>query len=92
MAMRNRMDLSLGIAIGSSIQIALFVAPLLVILSYGIAPNPMDLVFSRGELIAVIFATFVLSQAVADGSSTWFKGVQLLAVYTIIGIAFYFVP
>ena len=92
MAMRNRMDLSLGIAIGSSIQIALFVAPLLVILSYGIAPSPMDLVFTRGELIAVIFATFILSQAVADGSSTWFKGIQLLAVYTIIGIAFYFVP
>lgn len=92
MAMRNRMDLSLGIAIGSSIQIALFVAPLLVILSYAIAPTPMDLVFTRGDLIAVIFATFVLSQAVADGSSTWFKGVQLLAVYAIIGIAFYFVP
>ncbi len=92
MAMRNRMDLSLGIAIGSSIQIALFVAPLLVLLSYAIAPTPMDLVFTRGELIAVIFATFVLSQAVADGSSTWFKGVQLLAVYAIIGIAFYFVP
>jgi Ca2+:H+ antiporter len=92
MAMRNRMDLSLGIAIGSSIQIALFVAPLLVFLSYGIAPNPMSLVFSRGELIAVIFATFVLGQAVADGSSTWFKGIQLLAVYAIIGLAFYFVP
>ena len=92
MAVRNRMDLSLGIAIGSSIQIALFVAPLLVILSYGIAPSPMDLVFTRGELIAVVFATFILSQAVADGSSTWFKGIQLLAVYTIIGIAFYFVP
>jgi Ca2+:H+ antiporter len=86
------MDLSLGIAIGSSIQIALFVAPLLVILSYLIAPGPMDLVFSRGELIAVILAAFVVSQAVADGSSTWFKGVQLLAVYAIIGIAFYFVP
>jgi Ca2+:H+ antiporter len=92
MALRNRMDLSLGIAIGSSIQIALFVAPLLVIISYGIAPYPMDLVFTRGELIAVIFATFILGQAVADGSSTWFKGVQLLAVYAIIGIAFYFVP
>jgi Ca2+:H+ antiporter len=92
MAIRNRMDLSLGIAIGSSIQIALFVAPLLVIVSYAIAPSPMDLVFSRGELIAVVFATYVLSQAVADGTSTWFKGVQLLAVYAIIGIAFYFVP
>jgi Ca2+:H+ antiporter len=92
MAMRNRMDLSLGIAIGSSIQIALFVAPLLVILSYLIAATPMNLVFSRGELIAVILAAFVLSQAVADGSSTWFKGVQLLAVYAIIGVAFYFVP
>jgi Ca2+:H+ antiporter len=92
MAMRDRMDLSLGIAIGSSIQIALFVAPILVILSYAIAPNPMALVFSRGELIAVVFATFVLCQAVADGSSTWFKGIQLLAVYAIIGLAFYFVP
>lgn len=92
MAMRDRMDLSLGIAIGSSTQIALFVAPLLVMVSYAIAPHPMDLVFSRGELLAVLFATFVLNQAVADGSSTWFKGVQLLAVYAILGIAFYFVP
>lgn len=92
MAMRDRMDLSLGIAIGSSTQIALFVAPLLVMVSYAIAPHPMDLVFSRGELIAVLFATFILNQAVADGSSTWFKGVQLLAVYAILGIAFYFVP
>jgi Ca2+:H+ antiporter len=92
MAMRDRMDLSLGIAIGSSTQIALFVAPLLVIVSYVIAPHPMDLVFSRGELIAVLFATFILNQAVADGSSTWFKGVQLLAVYAILGLAFYFVP
>jgi Ca2+:H+ antiporter len=92
MALRNRMDLSLGIAIGSSIQIALFVAPLLVVLSYFIAQSPMNLVFTRGEVIAVILATFVLSQAVADGSSTWFKGVQLLAVYAILGVAFYFVP
>jgi Ca2+:H+ antiporter len=92
MAMRNRTDLSLGIAVGSSIQIALFVAPLLVLLSYGMAPIPMDLVFTRGQLIAVVFAAYILSQAVADGSSTWFKGVQLLAVYAIIGIAFYFVP
>jgi Ca2+:H+ antiporter len=84
--------LSLGIAIGSSTQIALFVAPLLVMLSYAIAPHPMDLVFSRGELIAVLFATLILNQAVADGSSTWFKGVQLIAVYVILGIAFYFVP
>jgi Ca2+:H+ antiporter len=92
MALRNRMDLTLGIAIGSSIQIALFVAPLLVLLSYLVAPGPMSLVFSRGELIAVILAAFVLSQAVTDGSSTWFKGIQLLAVYAIIGVAFYFVP
>jgi Ca2+:H+ antiporter len=92
MAMRNRMDLSLGIAIGSSIQIALFVAPLLVALSYVIADSPMTLLFSRGEILAVALTAFVLNQAVADGCSTWFKGVQLLAVYAIIGIAFYFVP
>jgi Ca2+:H+ antiporter len=92
MAMRNRMDLSIGIAIGSGIQIALFVAPVLVMLSYAIAPMPMNLVFSRGELIAVIFATVIVSQIMEDGGSTWFKGVQLLAIYAIIGLAFYFVP
>ncbi len=92
MALKNRMDLSLGIAIGSSTQIALFVAPLLVVLSYAIAAHPMDLLFTRGEVLVVIFAVFLLNQIVVDGKSTWFKGVQLLALYIIIAIAFYFIP
>jgi Ca2+:H+ antiporter len=92
MAIRDRVDLSLGIAIGSSVQIALLVAPLLVILSYAIAERPMDLIFTRGELTVVVLATFVVGQAVADGKSTWFKGVQLLAVYAIIACSIYMIP
>lgn len=92
MALKNRMELSLGIAFGSSIQIAIFVAPLLVLLSYAVAAQPMDLVFTRAEIIAVMFAAFIVSQVAADGKSTWFDGVQLLAVYTIIGISFYCIP
>jgi len=92
MALKNRMELSLGIAFGSSIQIAIFVAPLLVLLSYGIAAEPMDLVFTRAEIIAVMFAAFIVNQVAVDGKSTWFDGVQLLAVYTIIAISFYCIP
>ncbi len=92
MAMKNRISLSLGIALGSSIQIAVFVAPLLVLLSYAIAAHPMDLVFSRGEVIVVIFTVFIVNQVLTDGKSTWFHGVQLLAVYAIIAISFYYVP
>ena len=92
MAMKNRMDLSLGIAIGSSVQIALFVAPLLVLLSYWIAPGPMDLVFTVGESLAVILSVSICSHIVSNGESNWFEGVLLLAVYMILGLAFYFVP
>jgi Ca2+:H+ antiporter len=92
MAIKNRISLSLGIALGSSIQIAVFVAPLLVLLSYAIAAHPMDLVFSRGEIIVVIFTALIVNQTVSGGKSTWFDGVQLLAVYAIIAISFYFVP
>jgi Ca2+:H+ antiporter len=92
MAMKNRMDLSLGIALGSSIQIAIFVAPLLVLLSYAIASEPMDLIFTPGEILAVVLATFIVSHVLGDGRSTWFKGAQLLAVYGIIALAFYFLP
>lgn len=91
-ALKNRIGLSLGIAIGSSIQIALFVAPLLVVLSYAIAAQPMDLVFTRGEVLVVVLTTFIVSQLIVDGKSTWFKGVQLLAVYAIIAVAFYCIP
>jgi Ca2+:H+ antiporter len=91
-ARQNRMDLSLGIAIGSSIQIALFVAPLLVVLSYFVAPRPMDLVFTPAEVMAVVLSVAIVAQIASDGESHWFEGLQLLAVYVILGIAFYFLP
>ena len=92
MALKNRVSLSIGIAIGSSTQIALFVAPLLVVLSYAIAAAPMNLVFSRGEVLMVVLATFLLSEATVSGKSTWFEGVLLLAVYAIFASALYCIP
>lgn len=91
-AMKNRMDLSLGIAIGSSIQIALFVAPVLVIASHFVGPRPMDLVFTPAEVMAVGLAVAITTQISDDGESNWFEGVLLLAVYIILGILFYFLP
>ncbi|MGH9672802.1 MAG: calcium:proton antiporter, partial [Bryobacteraceae bacterium] len=91
-ARKNRMDMSLGIAIGSSIQIAVFVAPLLVVLSYFIAPAPMDLVFSPAEVLAIGLAVTITGQIASDGECNWFEGAQLLAVYVILGIVFYFLP
>lgn len=90
-AMKDRMDLSLGIAVGSSSQIALFVAPLLVLLSYVIAPEPMNLVFSASEGLVVILSINILWQATNSGRSHWFKGVLLLIVYAIFASAFYMV-
>ncbi|MBV6430259.1 MAG: Ca(2+)/H(+) antiporter [Bryobacteraceae bacterium] len=92
MAMKNRMDLSLGIAMGSSVQIALFVAPVLVLSSYLIGPHPMDLVFTPAEVVAVVLAVAITAQISGDGESHWLEGVQLLAVYIILGIVFYFLP
>ena len=92
MAMKNRLNLSIAIAIGSSTQIALFVAPVLVLLSHVIAAAPMDLVFSRGEVLLVVLATFILGQVTAAGKSTWFEGVLLLAVYAVCVAALYCVP
>lgn len=92
MALKDRMDLSLGIAIGSSTQIALFAAPLLVLLSYAIAPTPMDLVFTPAEVIAVAVAVIIVGQVAEDGESNWLEGVQLLAVYLILALLFYFLP
>lgn len=91
-AMKNRMDLSLGIAIGSSVQIALFVAPVLVLLSYVIGPQPMDLVFTPAEVLAIIVAVAITGQIAGDGESNWLEGVQLLAVYVILAIVFFFLP
>ena len=91
-ATRNRMDLAVSIAIGSSIQIALFVAPVLVLLSYVVAPQPMDLVFSSAEVLAVLVAVVLCSQVASDGESHWLEGAQLLAVYILLGLLFYFLP
>jgi Ca2+:H+ antiporter len=91
-AMKNRMDLSLSIAIGSSVQVALFVAPVLVLLSYVIAPAPMDLLFSGGLILTIFLAVLITGQVAGDGRSDWLQGVQLLAVYLLLGFAFFFAP
>ena len=91
-AIKNQMDLSLNIAIGSSIQIALFVAPLLVFVSYFMPHGPMDLRFTVFEVLAVIASVLVVNLVAQDGESNWLEGVLLLAVYVILGLAFYFLP
>ena len=91
-AMKNRMDLSFGIAVGSSLQIALLVAPLLVILSHFIGPRPMDLAFSPAEVLAIFLSVLIIGQVAADGETNWLEGTQLLAVYLIFAIVFYFLP
>jgi Ca2+:H+ antiporter len=91
-ALKNKMDLALQIAIGSSVQIALFVAPLLVFLSYVIGPEPMDLVFTPLEIVAVAIAVLVVGQISDDGETNWMEGVLLLAVYAILGLAFFNLP
>ncbi|MFB3825963.1 MAG: calcium/proton exchanger [Bryobacteraceae bacterium] len=91
-AMANRMDLALGIAVGASIQVALFVAPVLVLASYWIAPRPMDLAFTLLEVFAIVVAVTITNQIASDGESNWLEGVQLLAVYLILGVVFFFMP
>jgi len=91
MAAKNRMDLAINIAIGSSIQIALFVAPVLVFASY-LFGTPLDLLFTPFEVVAVIMTVAILAMIASDGESHWMEGVLLLAVYLIFGIAFYFLP
>ena len=92
MGRKNKMDLSVGIALGSCIQIALFVAPLLVLISYFIAPAPLDLSFGRAEVGALFMAVLVGAMVSGDGESNWFKGVQLITVYAIIALMFYLMP
>ena len=91
MALKNKMDLSLGIAIGSSLQIALFVAPVLVFVSF-LLGHPMSLEFSIPEVAAVVISVHLVEQITGDGESNWLEGVQLLAVYLILGLLFYFLP
>jgi len=89
-AIKDKMDLAVNIAIGSSAQIALFVAPVLVLASFFLGPHPLALVFNGFELGAILLAVLIANYIAQDGESTWFEGVQLLAVYVVFGIAFYF--
>jgi Ca2+:H+ antiporter len=92
MARKNKMDLSVGIALGSCIQIALFVAPLLVLASYFIAPEPLELAFGRAEIGSLLMAVLIGALVCGDGQSNWFKGVQLITVYAIVALMFYLIP
>lgn len=91
MARRNKMDLSMAIATGASTQIALFVAPILVFLSVAIG-HPMTLVFNGFEIAAIVLSVLIVEMISSDGETNWFEGAQLLAVYAIVAVAFYFVP
>jgi len=89
-AAKDKMDLAVNIAIGSSAQVALFVAPVLVLASFFIGPHPLALVFNGFELGAILLAVLIAKLITQDGESTWFEGVQLLALYLVFGIAFYY--
>ncbi|MEM9091042.1 MAG: calcium/proton exchanger [Cyanobacteria bacterium P01_F01_bin.53] len=90
-ALKNKMDLSLNVAVGSSLQIALFVGPLLVIIG-ALMGQPMDLDFNNFELLSVVVAVLVANSISADGKSNWLEGTLLLATYAVIGLSFYFHP
>jgi len=90
MARKNNMDLSLNIVLGSSTQIAMFVAPVVVIAGF-IMHQPMDLVFSQAEILAVMASVMVVTRVVQDGKSNWLEGVMLLGLYAIIGVVFFFI-
>ncbi|MBE9247903.1 calcium/proton exchanger [Dolichospermum sp. LEGE 00240] len=90
-AMKNKMDLAMSVAVGSSMQIALFVAPVLVIAGW-IFGQPMDLDFNPFELVAVAVSVLIANSISSDGKSNWLEGTLLLAAYTVLGFAFYFHP
>jgi Ca2+:H+ antiporter len=89
-AHKDKMNLAVNIAIGSSAQVALFVAPILVLASFLLGPEPMALVFNGFEVGAIVLAVLIANYVTHEGESTWFEGVQLLAVYLILGLAFGF--
>lgn len=91
LAARNKMDITIGIAVGSSLQIALLIAPILIFASY-LFGTPMDLEFTLPEIIAVAAAILIVEQISGDGESNWVEGVQLLSVYAVLAILFYFLP
>jgi Ca2+:H+ antiporter len=89
-ARKDKMNLAMNIAVGSGAQVALFVAPVLVLLSFAFGPHPMALVFNGYEIAAMLFAVLIAGFVTAEGESTWFEGVQLLAVYVVLGLVFAF--
>jgi Ca2+:H+ antiporter len=91
-ARKDRLDMSVSIALGSASQIALFVAPVLVLLSYVVGPKPMDLQFWPGAVTMVMIATVTACFITNSGRSAWFIGALLIAVYVIMGMTLYVVP
>lgn len=91
MAMEDKMDLVMTVAVGSSTQIALFVAPVLVFLSFAMG-HPMTLLFNGFEIAGVFLSVLIVAMISSDGETNWFEGAQLLALYAILAVAFYFVP
>jgi len=91
MALRNKMDISIGIAAGSSLQVALFVAPVLVFASYFFG-RPMNFEFTIPEVVAVVASVIIVEQISSDGESNWLEGLQLLSVYAVLAVLFYFLP
>jgi Ca2+:H+ antiporter len=89
-AAKDKMDLAVNISIGSSAQVALFVAPVLVLLSFFFGPHPMALVFNGFELGAIFIAILIASHVTNEGESNWLEGLQLVAVYVVFGLAFFF--
>jgi Ca2+:H+ antiporter len=89
-ARKDKMDLAVNIALGSSSQVALFVGPVLVVCSFLIGPSPLALVFNGFELAAILLAVVIANHVAHDGESTWFEGLQLLAVYVVFALGFYF--
>jgi Ca2+:H+ antiporter len=90
-ALKNKMDLAVNIAVGSSLQVALLVAPTLVFVSYAFG-KPLDLLFTTFEIAAIVLSVAVVTLIASDGESNWMEGVLLLAVYAILGLAFYTMP
>ena len=88
-AARDKMSLAVTIAVGSSAQVGLFVAPVLVLASYVLGPAPMAMVFNPYEIVALLVAGVVTAALVSDGETTWFEGVQLLALYAVLGVVFF---
>jgi Ca2+:H+ antiporter len=89
-AAKDKMDLAVNIAVGSSAQIALFIAPVLVVLSFFFGPEPMPLVFNGYEVAGILLAVLIANFLTQEGESNWFEGAQLLSVYAVFGLVFFF--